>query len=79
MKQSTGIAVAVIAAVIAAGAGYWLGHKGPASQAQGALSATAAAVDTGAGSTSRKLLYYRNPMGLPDTSPPPKKDRRGRK
>lgn len=23
---------------------------------------------------SRKLLYYRNPMGLPDTSPTPKKD-----
>ncbi|MFZ3081898.1 efflux RND transporter periplasmic adaptor subunit [Rhodoferax ferrireducens] len=77
MKQSTGITVAVIAAVIAAGAGYWLGHKGPASQAQGTVSATAAAVDTGAGSTSRKLLYYRNPMGLPDTSPTPKKDPMG--
>src|ERR671925_260281 len=23
---------------------------------------------------SRKILYYRNPMGLPDTSPSPKKD-----
>ena len=23
---------------------------------------------------SRKILYYRNPMGLPDTSPVPKKD-----
>src|SRR6516225_9970954 len=23
---------------------------------------------------SRKILYYRNPMGLPDTSPAPKKD-----
>ena len=23
----------------------------------------------------RKILYYRNPMGLPDTSPVPKKDR----
>ena len=22
----------------------------------------------------KKLLYYRNPMGLPDTSPTPKKD-----
>jgi membrane fusion protein, copper/silver efflux system len=27
-----------------------------------------------AASSSRKLLYYRNPMGLPDTSPSPKKD-----
>ena len=25
----------------------------------------------------RKLLYYRNPMGLPDTSPVPKKDAMG--
>src|SRR5450830_919160 len=79
MKQSMGIAVAVIAAAIAAGAGYWLGHKGPASQAQGTESATAAAVDAGAGAggTQRKLLYYRNPMGLPDTSPTPKKDPMG--
>ncbi len=27
--------------------------------------------------SSRKILYYRNPMGLPDTSPSPKKDSMG--
>ncbi len=27
-----------------------------------------------AGSGEKKILYYRNPMGLPDTSPEPKKD-----
>ncbi|MDA9411311.1 efflux RND transporter periplasmic adaptor subunit [Bradyrhizobium sp. CCBAU 45384] len=27
--------------------------------------------------SSRKILYYRNPMGLPDTSPMPKKDSMG--
>src|SRR3546814_5640575 len=27
-----------------------------------------------AAATERKVLYYRNPMGLPDTSPVPKKD-----
>src|SRR5262245_12632152 len=27
--------------------------------------------------TERKVLYYRNPMGLPDTSPVPKKDSMG--
>ena len=27
-----------------------------------------------AGGAAKKLLYYRNPMGLPDTSPVPKKD-----
>ena len=29
------------------------------------------------GKKERKLLYYRNPMGLPDTSPTPKKDPMG--
>ena len=29
------------------------------------------------GSASRKILYYRNPMGLPDVSPTPKKDAMG--
>ena len=28
----------------------------------------------GAGGAPKKILYYRNPMGLPDTSPVPKKD-----
>ena len=28
----------------------------------------------GADATARKILFYRNPMGLPDTSPVPKKD-----
>jgi membrane fusion protein, copper/silver efflux system len=30
-----------------------------------------------AGATERKIKYYRNPMGLPDTSPAPKKDSMG--
>lgn len=30
-----------------------------------------------AGATERKIKYYRNPMGLPDTSPTPKKDSMG--
>jgi Cu(I)/Ag(I) efflux system membrane fusion protein len=30
-----------------------------------------------AASGQRKVLYYRNPMGLPDTSPTPKKDQMG--
>jgi len=36
-------------------------------------SASAAA----AGASERKIKYYRNPMGLPDTSPTPKKDSMG--
>ncbi len=29
------------------------------------------------GSGARRIKYYRNPMGLPDTSPRPKKDSMG--
>jgi Cu(I)/Ag(I) efflux system membrane fusion protein len=38
-------------------------------------SGTVAEAPTGA--EARKVLYYRNPMGLPDTSPVPKKDTMG--
>jgi Cu(I)/Ag(I) efflux system membrane fusion protein len=36
-----------------------------------------AADDMTSGNESRKLRFYRNPMGLPDTSPVPKKDSMG--
>jgi len=36
--------------------------------------AKAASGDTKAEGGEKKILYYRNPMGLPDTSPVPKKD-----
>jgi Cu(I)/Ag(I) efflux system membrane fusion protein len=36
-----------------------------------------AAADQGTAAAGKKLLYYRNPMGLPDTSPVPKKDSMG--
>jgi len=63
--------IATIILLIAAGAfGYWFGTQkvGAGSTAQ----ETAAAPASG-----KKLLYYRNPMGLPDTSPVPKKDSMG--
>lgn len=57
-------------------AGYWLGAGSWPLQ-----SLTMPAVETGHSMISatppaneRKVLYYRNPMGLPDTSPVPKKD-----
>ena len=36
-----------------------------------------AAGSAGPGPGNRRVLYYRNPMGLPDTSPTPKKDSMG--
>jgi Cu(I)/Ag(I) efflux system membrane fusion protein len=80
MKQSTGVGFGVVAvAIIAAGGGYWLGHRGSAPTAPGASAAmTGASAPAGdTGKQEKKLLYYRNPMGLPDTSPVPKKDPMG--
>lgn len=42
-----------------------------------ATPATAPAASEPGAQKPRKLLYYRNPMGLPDTSPTPKKDSMG--
>lgn len=58
------IAVIAVVAVGAGLGGYWLGHT-----RQDAREAVAG----GKGS----ILYYRNPMGEPDTSPVPKKDSMG--
>lgn len=68
-----------IAGVLAAvGAGYWWGSAAPASPSDSLQNNSAnAAGESGAVPGGRKLLYYRNPMGLPDTSPTPKKDSMG--
>ena len=65
------IAIAVLG-VVGAG-GYWLGARGQAESAPG-VAATAPTVNT---APQRRLLYFRNPMGLADTSPTPKKDPMG--
>lgn len=71
--MNKGVIAAAVVAALAAGGGYWAGQKtSPATHADGA---TNVAADTG--KKERKLLYYRNPMGLPDTSPTPKKDPMG--
>ena len=72
MSKTAGIAAAVMAAALTAGGGYWLGSRsdrGDAPAAEATAPATA--------KQARKLLYYRNPMGLADTSPTPKKDPMG--
>jgi Cu(I)/Ag(I) efflux system membrane fusion protein len=70
-----GAAAAVAAAGVAVG--YWMGARN-AAPAQNAVTAqvAGAGVESGA-KKERKILYYRNPMGLPDTSPVPKKDSMG--
>lgn len=65
MNTSIRIGLAIVLAGAAALLGYgWGRHHSPTSTAT-------------ATPPARKLLYYRNPMGQPDTSPTPKKDSMG--
>ena len=79
MKPITAWGLGAIAMAIAAGAGYWAGHQFPTASVsqRDAKTASAPAPGASAAPVARKLLYYRNPMGLPDTSPVPKKDPMG--
>lgn len=64
------IALALAGIAAAAGGGYWWGLK--------QVSHTSVEVPTAmTAPAERKVLYYRNPMGLPDTSPVPKQDSMG--
>jgi len=77
MKQGTGLAVGIVVGAMVAGAGagaggYWLSTKGG-----GTAQMVGAGPAAEGGRKERKILYYRNPMGLPDTSPTPKKDPMG--
>ncbi|MBC7858624.1 MAG: efflux RND transporter periplasmic adaptor subunit [Burkholderiaceae bacterium] len=71
MKQGANIIIgAVVLATLAAGGGYLIGQRGHNEAAPATASAPPAKKEP-------KLLYYRNPMGLADTSPVPKKDSMG--
>ena len=69
MKNISTLVAAAVAIVIAGTAGYWLGMRASPVPLPAATSMPAKA--------EPKILYYRNPMGLPDTSPVPKKDAMG--
>ena len=75
MKRMAWIGIAAAAAAGVA-AGYWLGMRNaphaPDAVVQGDVSGAGEAPKK-----ERRVLYYRNPMGLPDTSPVPKKDPMG--
>lgn len=68
MKSIIQLILVAILIAVALAAGYWWGNA----------KSIAPVVDSpGAVSPQGKILYYRNPMGLPDTSPVPKKDPMG--
>lgn len=77
MKQGTGMVVAVVVAALAAGGGYWIGARKSGGEHDAAPAAQSTGVAPVGAKKEPKLLYYRNPMGLPDTSPTPKKDPMG--
>lgn len=76
MKQGAGWVLAAVVAISAAGGGYWMGTRKGGEHGVSATPVQSAAAPA-AESKPRKLLFYRNPMGLPDTSPTPKKDPMG--
>jgi RND family efflux transporter MFP subunit len=72
MKQGANTIIgAIVLAALAAGAGYWIGNRGTVRQEAGTV------VPAASVKKEPRLLYYRNPMGLADTSPVPKKDSMG--
>ena len=77
MKEYARVAIAAAVVALSLAAGYLWGtrsHRG----ADGAVATTEPKANAKAeAKPARKLLYYRNPMGLPDTSPVPKKDPMG--
>lgn len=77
MRTATGLAAIAIAAALTAGAGYWAGLRKAGGDHDAARGATPRSVEAGDPAQGRKPLYYRHPMGLPDTSPTPKKDAMG--
>ena len=68
--QTLSLAIGVTLAALAVG---WMAGRAT----QDASSAGTSAGTSAEATTEPKVLYYRNPMGLPDTSPVPKKDSMG--
>jgi len=64
--------IILVAGISAGAAGsYWYAHRSQS------IATSAAAEQSQPTAAERKILYFRNPMGLPDTSPVPKKDSMG--
>ena len=68
MKKNNVILIGMLSFIAVGISGYWLGRLAVPEPM------TISTAKTEGGS---KILYYRNPMGLPDTSPVPKKDSMG--
>lgn len=71
MRRLNGLLMLVAGIFAGVIGSYWFGHSPEP------ISTPASAEQSSSAQAGRKILYYRNPMGLPDTSPVPKKDSMG--
>ena len=71
MSRLKSLIILGVGAATGAASAYWY-VRPPA-----AISTAAQAEQSVPSSPERKVLYYRNPMGLSDTSPVPKRDSHG--
>jgi len=79
MKLFVTAGLVISVAIGIGGAGYWLGRRNAELPVQitGVTAPEPASASTPSAAGERKILYYRDPMGKPDTSPVPKKDSMG--
>ncbi len=71
MKHASRLIALIVLAAVVLAVGYWWGARSSISAVKSSDAVSPK------GDTRGKILYYRNPMGLPDTSPVPKKDPMG--
>ncbi|ODT86192.1 MAG: efflux transporter periplasmic adaptor subunit [Nitrosomonadales bacterium SCN 54-20] len=76
MKFAARLIVFITLAATVLAAGYWWGST-QSSSPMPETSGVSLSGEEAKAKTKGKILYYRNPMGLPDTSPVPKKDPMG--
>ena len=76
MKRALSILVGASLLAAALALGYWWGAN-RTTQVPQAATAPIGGATPGSDPGGKRILYYRHPMGLPDTSPVPKKDSMG--
>ena len=71
MRRPNSLILLVAGMIAGTAASYWYAHRSET------VATPAAAEQSQPTAPDRTILYYRNPMGYPDTSPVPKKDSMG--
>ncbi len=77
MNRGAAVAATIAFLAIGVAGGYWWGTRTQPPNPDISSTGPGAAPSEDPAKVERKILYYRNPMGLPDTSQTPKKDPMG--